>query len=628
MGLVDDNPFLLLCGLSGSTSVLLRRKLRWDLAVPGSFLLLVAVATATGLAGHALRVDLLGRPGLLAGCFLVFALAALVAAVGVDRPVPSAAGASWWGALPWIPAGLAAGIALLQSVSTSITAAWALSGTDLAQHVVLLGEVQRAGVLDYSDQGYPRGLHMLLALVGAPAGPADPADLLVHDLRLFAAASWLALALVLVGGAALVRRLGSVVGATARVAAIAATVFGLWALLSNVVVQTLVYMGAAPTLLAVLALWAIPLVVLEWRGRVRTGTLILVTAGATFLAAHLWQALVIVPACAALCSLGQRRGRPSVLSQRLRERTQLVTVLLAVPVVALAGPAMLGVLREGGTGLAAIPGEISPAPLPVLGLGLGCLAWLLRRQPAEARALAGTAIGALVVVAVLLAGADRGWDLTQYYPMKGLWFLTLILSPAAMLLAAVLAAGGLRLASHLLDRLGAAARMGRVLVGAVSVAAGFAFALPPVVAVPSATVGAVRGAWDEADAAVGLQQLQIAQDYPRRYQPAVTIPVAVGQSVVFDEYASYVVSKLMSFQTGQVQNHGRAPFVCADVAQVAGDREAVVVTKLDLSLIQTIMSDGGCGQVRVVQAPGGIRDAEILRAEPERQGGPPGSSPS
>jgi hypothetical protein len=615
-GLAVDNPAMLLCGLAGSTSVLLRRRLPWDLAVPGSLLVLVALATAAGLVAQAVGGDLLSRKDLLATCYLGTALAVLVAECrrrgGAARPTYF----TWWIALAWIPAGVAAGLALLQSLSTRVTAAWALSGTDLAQHVVLLGEVQRAGALDYSSQGYPRGLHMLLALVGAPGAPSDQSELLVHDLRLVAAATWLSLAVMLVGGTALLLRMGSVLGVAPRLTALAATVFGLWVLLSNVVVQTLVYMGAAPTLLAVLAMWAVPVAAIEWKGRRRAGVLILVAAGATFLVAHLWQALVFVPACAAVIDLVGRGDRIHGLTRVFRERAQQGMILVAAGVSALAAPAMLGVLIAGGTELAAIPGEISRAPLEVLALGLVCLVWSLRRQPVALKALGGAVVGVLAAVAVLLKGADQGWDLTQYYPMKGLWFLTLILSPAAMLLAVVLAGRGVHFTMRIIDRLGSAAQVSRIVLGAAVFAAGFAFVLPPMVAVPSATAGAARGAWDQADAAVGIQQLDIVQTYSRRYQPAVTVPVAVGQSVVFDEYASYVVSKLMSFHTGQAQSHGRAPFVCADIAEVAGDREAVVVTKLDPVLLQALMREGGCGRTRVVQVPGGIRDAEILKAIP------------
>lgn len=619
LGVASGQPALSLVGLVAGTTAVLSIWLAWDLAVPAAVIVLVGLAICCGVAAGVAEVDLLASPGLLVAAMLTWSLLALLLVRGCEapgwrRPAPVRGAAIW---LAYGPALVAAGIAAVQAASTSIAASWALQGTDLAQHLIELQGVRQAGLLDYAADPYPRGLHMLVALIGGPTAPADQATLLAHDLRLFGAVSWFALALVLLMGAGLVLRVTAALELPAKVGLLGAACLGGLLLVLNGTVNVFVSMGAAPSLLAVLVMWSLPVASLELGAAARQGrgalTLLLVGVVSTALLAHLWQALLLVPAVALLLSGSPRRWLQ--LPRQLGPRAVAGALAASTACALLALPAILGVLRAGAS-LAAIPGDVPRPPWAVTALGaLAVLVLpLLRPRFRPLLGFVGPSAGLLLVTAVLLRGADKGLDLTQYYPMKALWFLTLVLMPVAAVAAA---AAGLEGGTRLwvgLARLGGAARVARVGAFGVLAALVVSFVLPQIAAARSATLDALRPAWDPAAAEVGEERLQIAADHGARYAPRVTVPVAVGTSAVLDRYGSYVVSKLMSYETGQPQNHGRALFVCSDVELVAGESPAVVVTKLDASLLQQLMERDGCGEVPVVQIPGGIADADMLFA--------------
>ena len=187
--------------------------------------------------------------------------------MGVRRPaVPlftSSAPSGGYGWLAYAPAAIAAAIGLAQSFFERMPASWAFAGTDLAQHMILVQDVQRSGSLDYSTTGYPRAFHMLAAFVSVPSPPLDhPVELLSYDMRLVAAATWLSLALVLWAGITLALRLGAARRVPRLVTVGAAVLFGAGVLLTNSFVVTFVYMGAAASLLAVVVIFALPLAAL------------------------------------------------------------------------------------------------------------------------------------------------------------------------------------------------------------------------------------------------------------------------------------------------------------------------------------------------------------------------------
>lgn len=619
VGVASSQPALSLLGLMTGMAAVLLTWLAWDLALPAAALVLVGLASCGGVAAAATDVDMLASPGALVAVMLGWSLTALLLVrrlrvPGWRRPGPVEGVAAW---LAYGPALMAAAIAAVQAGSTSVAASWALQGTDLAQHVIELGGVRDAGQLDYVADLYPRGLHMLAALVGGPGAPAEPGTLLAHDLRLFAALSWFALALVLLMGAGLVVRITAALALPTKTGLLATTSLGVLLLVLSGTLNVFVSMGAAPSLLAVLVIWSLPAARLELgaAARERRGalTILLVAALSTALLAHLWQALLLVPAVALLLSGAPRRWLH--LPRQLGLRVTIAAAVAIAACAVLALPPVLGVMRAGAS-LAAIPGEVPRPPWPVLATGALAVVVLplLRSRFRPLLGFVGPAVGLLMVTALLLRGADKGLDLTQYYPMKALWFLTLVLMPVTVVVAAAAALRGVERLWVVLERFGAATRVARVTAFGVLAALVVSFVLPQVAAARSATLDALRPLWDPAAAETGEERLEIASRYGARYAPRVTVPVAVGTSAVLDRYGSYVVSKLMSYETGQPQSHGRALFVCSDVGVVAGDRPAVVVTKLDPTLLRQLMERDGCGDVPVVQIPGGIADADMLFA--------------
>jgi hypothetical protein len=600
-GLALGTPVLVLIGAAAAVGLVLRRWLPWDLALPGSVLGLLVAATGAGLVADAVGLDLLAAPALI-GAVAAFAVAAAVLTVRRART-----GERWPAAGPWwsyLPAWAAGAVGLAQTARQDLAATWVLGATDPAQHVLFLGEVQRVGALDYAAEGYPRGLHMLLALVSAPgAPPTASAELLSRDLALYATATWLSYAVVLAMGAAVTLRLGRRLGMSQRLAAAAALLLGAALLLTNSVVDAYVYMGAAPALLALCVMWFLPLLVLA-RGRVPAGMLLVVTAVAVMLLAHLWQALVVVPpvALAAWAASrppgtpagGGRRGRP-------RARHAVLVVGSCALAVAATAPPLLGVLGDGGLSRAATPGTIVAPPWSVLVLALLLAGGLVRRwQDPAVRVLLGSGLGLLVVVGLLLAGSGS-MQLGDYYPAKACWFLTVLLAPVVCL-GTVAALPHLRaLLARATDALGRGARVFRVTGAAAVVILGFAWVAPGVLAEPRMSVRAVAPADDSRFLA---RQLDVAREHATRHAPAMTVPVGIVTDSPFSTAGTYVVSKLIAFQTGQPVTRGRPGSVCEDVEKASAGSRAVVVTDLDVGLLQRLMAAQGCGEVPVVGLTG------------------------
>lgn len=609
-GLLAGNSVLALLGLVAVATIATASFWPGDVAIVVATLMLLGAATLAGIVAAALGVDLVAGITPWAVATTVLLTASAVARSGRARKVllPRQSAVVVWPV--YVPAVVAAAIGVAQSLSTDLTLSWALDGTDLAQHVLGLDATRDAGMLSYAGEGYPRGFHMLAAMLTGSA-PAESGELLAHDLRFVAACSWLALGLLALTAAAAVLRLAQGGSLTPRQGVWAATSIGGLLVLANAVIDTFVYMGAVPSLLALTVLLVVPLIVGVTREQSVYHALVAASA-ALFLLAHLWPPLVLAPVLALGAALPPLRSSKWMPTER-RDVAYWVTTLA---LLGAAAPALLGVAQAGGTSLAAIPGELPRPPLLLLVVGAVALtARLARRRDATTRAYAGAVVGLAAGGIVLLAGAGNGLDLSQYYPRKMTWFLTVTVSPlafAAFTLMSYRALCGVRRATA---QLGSAARVARIVLAAAVVAASVAFVLPQLAAVPSSTVTSVRGAWDDTAGSAGRERFNIAQDYGERFSPAVTVPVAVGQSVVFDRHSSYVVSKLIAFETGQPHTHGRPHGVCHDVARASGGRDAVVITKLDPKVLRPIMQQEGCGDVRVVRIPGAIRDTEILQYE-------------
>jgi hypothetical protein len=253
-------------------------------------------------------------------------------------------------------------------------------------------------------------------------------------------------------------------------------------------------------------------------------------------------------------------------------------------------------------------GSIPSVPPLLLLAGLGSVGWLLhRRRTASARALLGTAIGLVVVTAVLMRGSGR-FDLSQYYVAKPLWFLGVAVLPVLVAVSAPVVARALRAARRISDRLGPMARLARAFVVASVVALIVAFVLPVEAVVGSAALDTVT---TNQPTTTSGQDYVIAVDYATRYAPAVVVPVELGSGPFPDFLPSLITSKLLSFLTGQPQNDGQPLKVCPEVRAVAGSRPAVVVTTLDPAALAPVMRAGGCPDVRVVRVPGPPRQLAV-----------------
>ena len=608
LGAALDAPLLTLAALVSLMTVLLARRLPRDLALPAAVLLLLAVAAALGSAAALVGVDLLSHPWLLLGVELAGG-GLLVRRPGRDRTLPAV---DRWSVLGYVPAGIAAVVGGLQAFGP--LRSWALVGTDIAEHTVLLGQVQQTGRLDYATEPYPRALHMLLALTSGPRTPhARSAALLLQDLHLMAAVVWLSLAVLLVAAVALTRRTAIAMNLGARTAGVAAALVS-WLVLTSVALQlAFVHMGAAPSLLAVVLLWSIPAVALLYPDR--PGLVALTGVAAFGLVAHLWQALVLGPVVTAVVVglLWLRAPRP---------RRAAWTPAVVLLTVLAAGP-LIGVQRAGGVSLAAIAGEIGRVPLAAAVMAVvGLVLALVRLPRLTAVAWMTTALGLLGTVGYLASGA--GWSLSSYYPMKALWFAVLFLAPLAAVAAAAAgswlvtrcwAALGSYPTSRRLTRPGLAAAVALLLVG---------LTVPGVVSSGSVLRAAVTPI---ASHDLIQRRLELGSTLPGTVPGTVVVPSALALNGAQVQYGAYVTSKLLRFQSGQPTSYGNPERVCQDVIAVARGQQAVVVTDLPVPVMHAVMALHGCGNVPVVRAggsdPGWVKRAtDALRKSGELGGRP------
>jgi hypothetical protein len=619
-GVAFLSPVLVLCGLVMTTTSLLMRRVAWDLALPAGVIALLAISTLVAVPAGLLDIDLLARPWILASLYIAYAGAGAAWAWRPSVPlVTSAAPTGGYGWAAYASAGIAAVIGLAQSLFERMPVSWAFQGTDLGQHMILLRDVQRSGSLDYSVNGYPRAFHMLAAFASVPSAPIEhPLAMFSYDMRLMAAATWLSLALVLWTGTTLALRLGAVRRVPRLVAVGAAGLFGAGVLLTNSFVVTFVYMGAASSLLAVVVVFALPLAALGVD--TRRHRLVVTPAWAAtsvMLLAHLWQPLMVVPLLAITAYAVPRLRTGWSMFRRTSHglgRALAVATATTVVMLAVASVPVLSVQSAGGVALAATAGELPSAPWLVLLLGLAVAAWMVGGvRRGSTRLYLGSVTGLLVATAVMLRGASHGFDLTSYYPMKVLWFLTIVLAPILALTTVDIGWRLFRPVWRGLGRLGGFSRVCRFAVVASLCALAFAFCLPLLLGNGSTTWGSLarfpptHGHTDPSSSgAVSAERFDIATRYGTRYAPARTVPIAVGLSTGWDKYGPYIVSKMISFQTGQSQTNGQASAVCSDVAAVtAGSGRAVVITQMDPQVLHKIMKRKGCGDVPVAKVPGG-----------------------
>lgn len=591
VGVFAGTPLLLLLGVVAALAGAARQWVRYDVGAVCAVAGLLTAAILSGLLATTLQVDLLASPAAVQVSLLSLAVCA---AAGAGRglrhraPAPTTKAERW----SWAPAWAAALLGLLQVSRDGLAASWSLGSSDPAQHVLFLGEIQRSGMLDYGAEAYPRAVHMLLALVASPAArPAGSAEQLVGDLQLYAAATWLSMALVLCAAAGVTHRLGALLDMSRHSAAVAALVVCLPLLLSNATVATYVYMGAAPALLSLAVLWLSVMLGLGHEG-VRAPVAVAAAALSLLLLAHLWQALVLVPLAAgvALALRGpvSRLGGLRPLGGPRAWWTVIAACAVLVPAAAVP---VLGIQSRGGVSLAGIPGELTPVPWVLLGFALLCAVPLLGHwRDAGVRLLLGTAAGLLAVIAVLVIGAGEGLDFTQYYPSKAAWYLAVLLAPLAALTVVRMAPSAVRGFATTTGRAGRATRVVRfaaVTVPAVLVLAWFG---PTWFAPPLMTSSVLQ----PPSSAPVARTLSVALDAAERPDDVVVVPVGIVGHKAFTRSGAYIVSKLLSFQTRQPVTFGLPDRVCADVEKAAGGRPAIVVTDLDADLLGRLAVLQGC----------------------------------
>jgi hypothetical protein len=548
---------------------------------------LIAAAAVVGEAAAAFHQHLPGR-GLV---LLPLALGARLLLRDGVAPSGRTRSPSWRSAVVTAgPAIVACLIGLAQLLSTRLVAGWGLGGTDLAQHTVMLGQVQRAGLLDYGRDSYPRGLHMLIAL--CTSAPATDSSSLNHDLRVWGALTWLLFGLLLLASAAVTRQLAAAAALPERTALLLGLGTATVLLACRPLQVAFVYMGAAPSLLAVVVLWMLALPQLA----LRRLTLPFLAAAAFIVLAQLWQALLVAPAAVAVVEVvGLARARS------LR-RDALVRLCVAwLLAVAVAAPPVLALLRHGGLSLAATPGSIPSVP-PAVG-AVTAVALVLAAAESWRRGPHGiltVSSALLVVLAAFLRSSRHGLDLTSYYPMKVCWFIVLISAPlvattAGRIWVATAVAVGPRLHNP------SARRLVVVIAQALPFALVIALALPGLVSrgsLPRQAAGV--GSLDDR----GERRLALARAYGDRYAPARTLPVALALTDNAAQYGAYITSKLIRFRTGQPDTSGWVGSICKEARRVDDGHGVVVVTDLDVGLIQLLTGRQGCSGLEVVQVPG------------------------
>lgn len=610
-----DRPMLTVLALVAAL-VLTADPVPRDVAIPLAVGVLLAVAVTIGLLAQATSANALARPGpVMAALLGLSLLPAWTRRPRGQRQAPRRASTGWNGRLPYVPAFGLLVLGVWQAFDERLAASWVLLGTDAANHMTMVHVLQETGRLDYSSNSYPQGLHALAAWTGVPGQGLDGvSDALGYDIRLVASATILSWALLCATSTCLVLRFGALLRLAPGWAAAAALATGLMVAGMSSFTRGFVMQAAAPSLLAATALLGLPLTVLVVKDqRRRAQVCIGMAALATFVLANLWQALAVAPVLglgiAALTSrslwrsAAERRRPP-----RLRRRTLIAGALVSACAAVAAWP-VVALLKSTGVATAGIVGTAPAPPMAALALAAAGAAGLLwQARHAVARLIIGQALALVCVCGAMLVVNDAGFDLTQYYPQKVLWFLLLLLIPSGTLALAVVGRSVTGAVSRSLGRLGPAAGVARAtalsLVGAFTIA----FLAPPLfVATPA--VAALVAPGPQAERA--WRRLDIAREHGQLHGP-VAVPVALGDTARPDLVATGIVSKLLSFQTGQPVNIGFPADVCDDVRHVAAARDAVIVTALRVDYLKRLMAARGCADVRVIRVPGGTTDEFFL----------------
>lgn len=614
--MVLHNGSLVLISLMLATCMATSRWFGWDVAVPVAITCLVTSATAIGVVCWWLALPAFGTRLIAAALvgIAVIGLGVVTRRRGRTLVIPEP-GIGRWVGLALLPTGFLLGIAAATGTSMHVAQRWVGAISDTSEHAWFVLQIQQIGYLDYGVSLYPRGLHALAALSYTAAGQGRdlPSQLLAAG-----ALTWLSAAVLCLSLTTIAIRLCAKQPAGTAVAS--GLIVGIAFLLNDRLMIQLPLAGAhssmlalATSLLMVQFSWAQP----SQRLRLRLGFLPVVAVAQT----HLWSATLAVTAVTAVTLLPAlisviRQDGWSALWRLLR-----LPMLLAVPGAGLIVVALVSLGGGGGVAIAANHGS----PVTPTGFSWGVIALagaLVIGWPAS-RPAAPVLGGLALMTGILLLATGHPTDLSQWYPVKGAWFLFVVSLPVAVaggVVAVVRSSQALGRWTARLPRYGGSVS----LVARTAIVFGVVLLLGPTIWTSSATAPRVLiPLYDEVQPpappntsrdrvyipSFSTQQrstraVTAALDYADAAAPAIALPIEVGLSPVFDTHTSGIASRMFRLQTGQLPTNGGFQLLCEQVEAVrVDDRPVVIVTALPASAVTQRLEHQGCPGTRVVTVP-------------------------
>jgi len=383
--------------------------------IPAAALLVLAGALVLGETAALVSIPVASTP--LACRGLLIGSALLVMVVTARRPGRAGKGlppdrAAWGSALPSVVLLALGGV--LWVLPTQRQVQWFLEGDNL-RHLIFAAQTWGDGNLDYSADPYPRGWHMLLALLWGADNASWKSPGLISLLEAIAAATWLLAAVLALATGLLTRALLRYVGVSGHW-------YALLPLIASSVMLTPAFLGDylalgfQNSLVGALVLATVSVEILHAPGQFRS---LAVTSAGVMVVANAWQILlpvaVLVMASAGVVYL--RGGKDEPRPERRRLRIALAAGSAAVA----AAPGIVAVTVQTGLAHGAEAGVVAPLPAMWLVLGLasavvlGSLTWRTIGPPTVAAALGLTATTGFVLAAFL------GISPLRYYPSKTLW---------------------------------------------------------------------------------------------------------------------------------------------------------------------------------------------------------------
>lgn len=431
---------------------------RYLLAVP---LLTSAMAAACAIAPRASRSDQGGivtwMPlGMVVVCLEVAVLAFLSSTLGINALGDRWGSWSLWAAaqvtivgiallrrgrltfsrdeMPASIAGIiafAVGLFVALTTHEGILARFTNGGSDFLRHLLIMRQVQDAGGLQYQGAGdgaYPRALHAMVAAVWGASGGRS----LLDAWFAWQSVLWVLLICMLVAMVSMATRVASALGVGVFLSRVIGPFVVFAAFAQGSWVTKSFALGFATALLAGVCLAALSAAAAtsSWFGSLQSIVLLVVT---TAVLLNTWTLLAPVPFLALLISgiAWFRKGRRRPVDSVVLAMALLVTVASGLPVG-------LALLRLGSPQeLASTTGTSGLAwpSLAWLGLAISAMgaAWLVRKFLKSWSMTWSLLTGALFLVwIVIFFVSGSGWSEPNYYSIKTLWMLSVLVLPAGV----------------------------------------------------------------------------------------------------------------------------------------------------------------------------------------------------